>query len=1474
MSEYNFEIFHPIRLLARPDGELTTVFHSVVLCSIDRHTGLVDVVAKHPPFRKNIETVEDGIRAIIMDHVAENPDFKDVDSSCTFVLTNHDGRLYVYASISKARVVAVVCSLPLFSFCRKVLERISEEAFEVMLPIVYTMCEMPVFPMPNLKYNFQFNGGTIDMHFDALESIRDSEVQALVLSVMSPQMIVRAWEALIVERRILVTSSFPSLLLPCCELVRKLISPLPFMGAFIPELPASGVEAIEAPGTFIIGVEANTLRKSSVDMNGIVILDLDRRQVIFTPSSDDDPYYAAPPAIITSLLQNINSIIHEPAAAWFNRPIQVGDSYHPFLQGGSSTILSNVSRLFVKLNVSILSAQFCRIKAFYRSLVNKDDTSGFYAVLGTNYRSDGSIPIGYSDQFGYKVGCVQLWKSNENKEDTIHHTIPCWMEMNDFSLSVYEQADDLPLLFLPIVEFDAIESCALEPDGHVFQLSLKNALVFRFTAADPESRQLWLTAIEQKINLALQATEKKVFSVTTAEKQQSMDFPLPVDKGTLPSGQSGNATPFAGGGENVARFTTANIGIQPLPEFVPTSMAQHYHDFRHLIQSTQMVLSLYSLTECAAFDSVFPGRSDSLAQYVSKEHSFEAKMTKYLGALHRAADIVEKITKSVQQPTDEIPEFPWDGDEGDVDSAFSDSRMTQSVFADHSPSVTIDKQSVKQPTASDRPTFLQRFFSRKRQDDSVKEDQRLEELERENEQRNQQILMEHMQETKTMYNRCLAELSYLIVDDRIQFMKNLNDSFSASSPPGIMLPITSIGSDVLTHLQSKIGRNLPSSTTFTAHTPDPRPKSGGSLTWDSHARLYEGLASNHILLVRRKGNYEDNSGNGHSFSRGSSRRTNEVAKELSLTSLSVKEVTLSEGEMTPTCESDKLAGMISHKDIESMNLSAGSDDDDVYVDVEATDILANDQATNYNEYLNQVQQLVKIEVEKYLKTLLEDMEDVPVDVRVQSSDSSVDISHNAVAFLESPANSSTRGPTPTKCVLRPILRSLHGYCLQNLDCYEDALTEYAEYNLIDPTRVTYCLLQVFLSEAEHDNFVNTFSEPAFIARAYRLGGKVLALHAYRLILELIHAELKKQVVAKKTIYWNSPKISLGDFRVYPRTESALRNQEYMMASGKKLARSKSVVANDFVAEENEFKSEILNETFICKRLNTDASAVELSIHLLQRLKEVLKAYAQGPTGNSNWKKRTNNGMLKIKIVPEAMQEIQRLSAFKKFEAESCQLQRIELNNLNVNERIVLFVNAFNTLMIHSCIVKGNPGANLLERTAFLRSARYNIGGHIFSLLDIEHGILRNASTKPMVLGPLSLDMSFAANDPRRKYALDESKPNVSFVLFLACPSSPPLSILSDTSHVDKEMTKLTQQFFQDTVKFDAQEKVINMPALLRVYWADFTDKPNHVLKYVAKVCGPKFHAATKEFLAHIGNSSMKTHFQHFDWTPVFVIPMR
>lgn len=1157
MSDLHIEKLHPIRLLARPDGELTTVVHSVLLCTIDKTTAAVEVVSKHPQFRKNIEVVEDGIKGLLLEQILEDGELREVDSTCNFVLTNHDGRLYVYASISKNRIIAVVCSLPLFSFCRNLLERIGEESLEVMTPTVYALCELPLFPLPNTAYDFAFSDGKSLLSFDDVELVKDFELHALVLGALTPIMMIRAWEALIVERRILVASSYSALLLPCCEFIRRLISPLPFMGAYIPQLPASGVEAIEAPGTFIIGVDTNTLRRSSLDLSGIVVLDLDRKTVIFTPSTEDDPYYAAPPVIINNLLHGVNTLLNGPSAKWYNRSIQSSDLRHPYLDGGVSTILSTISRLFIKLNVSMLSAQFCRTKAFYRSQITKDVCSNFFTVLGTVPRTDSSIPIGYSEQYGYKVGCVHLWKASEENVDTIHHTIPCWIEMNDFAMSVYEQADDLPLLFFPIAEFDAVESCALEPDGHVFQLSLKNAQVFRFTAAVPDSRQQWLTAIEEKINLA-SSSEKKVYSMTTAERQQALDYPV--------------VTPSTSNPGDSNRFNAANIGLPPMPDFVHSSTAQHYHDFRHLVQSTQMVLSLYSFTECAVFDSVFPERSDSLAQYLSKEHSFETKMTRYLGTLHQAIDVVEKIQKSQELGMNDecsnedlaplsstgAPSIVCaDGETSRDEIAFSDARMTQSLFSGSTavPSYksggSSDRSSTVDGNGSSRPNFLQRFFSsKKRSEDFSKEDNARSGSEKESEQRNQQVLMDHIQSVRTMYNRCLAELSYAIVDDRIRTLKEFSDGEKNLT---VSYPLTQLATLILGQVQAKTGRQVSattpaSSVASTVASPDVKVRQG--LAVDIHQRIFEGLSGSHLFSKKRGGvsPLNDESGaNGlprHSSKRYMSAQLALLAStgefdEAQLESPAMKlprpssiHMTTSEG-VSPSGDGSLDNKPLSTEDIEaSINLSVASDDDDVYVDVEPTDILATDQSSTYTEYLNVVHQEAKLVIMQHLKLL------------TQASQQNEDEAEPNAAAKRS-SNNNTGSSKSNGSSVTSIYQTLYGYCLQNLNLFEEALVEYSASNLIDPTRSTFCLLQVFLAQAEREDFAATFSELAFIHRAYKMGGRVLGLHAYRLILELIHSELKKQIVLKKNVYWNSPGLSVGDFRVYPRTESALRNQEFM-----------------------------------------------------------------------------------------------------------------------------------------------------------------------------------------------------------------------------------------------------------------------------------------------------------------------------------------
>jgi hypothetical protein len=81
-----------------------------------------------------------------------------------------------------------------------------------------------------------------------------------------------------------------------------------------------------------------------------------------------------------------------------------------------------------------------------------------------------------------------------------------------------------------------------------------------------------------------------------------------------------------------------------------------------------------------------------------------------------------------------------------------------------------------------------------------------------------------------------------------------------------------------------------------------------------------------------------------------------------------------------------------------------------------------------------------------------------------------------------------------------------------------------------------------------------------------------------------------------------------------------------------------------------------------------------------------------------------------------------------------------MNPLNTNERLFVFTNVYNMLtsksnflffsflrllphvspfIVHSVISRGSPGNTLLERTSFMRGAKYNIGGLIFSLIDVS-----------------------------------------------------------------------------------------------------------------------------------------------------------
>jgi hypothetical protein len=74
-------------------------------------------------------------------------------------------------------------------------------------------------------------------------------------------------------------------------------------------------------------------------------------------------------------------------------------------------------------------------------------------------------------------------------------------------------------------------------------------------------------------------------------------------------------------------------------------------------------------------------------------------------------------------------------------------------------------------------------------------------------------------------------------------------------------------------------------------------------------------------------------------------------------------------------------------------------------------------------------------------------------------------------------------------------------------------------------------------------------------------------------------------------------------------------------------------------------------------------------------------------------------------------------------AKTAELQRVNLGELTFNIKIAFFVNLYNALVIHGFVVVGPP-TNLYQRLFFYNHTCYSVGGLVYSLNDIEHGILR------------------------------------------------------------------------------------------------------------------------------------------------------
>jgi len=226
------------------------------------------------------------------------------------------------------------------------------------------------------------------------------------------------------------------------------------------------------------------------------------------------------------------------------------------------------------------------------------------------------------------------------------------------------------------------------------------------------------------------------------------------------------------------------------------------------------------------------------------------------------------------------------------------------------------------------------------------------------------------------------------------------------------------------------------------------------------------------------------------------------------------------------------------------------------------------------------------------------------------------------------------------------------------------------------------------------------------------------------------------------------------------------------------------------------------------------SPYDLSVEILNKILAIYK---------------DNSGLI-AKFGLMAMSSLSLSEEFADFCLLACELQKINLKDLKEAQKFPFWVNIYNAILLHSNVNLKAP-LNTLQRISFFKSGKYQIGTHSFSLLEIEHAILRGKLTRPDVIGS-NLLPKYNKKDERFELIV-EQEPLVSFALCAGTKSSPPIRVYTEVD-VKKQLLANAKEFLKTRIRMFMNEKEITVfiPKILHWYSADFGGNEKTALKNI------------------------------------------
>lgn len=213
-------------------------------------------------------------------------------------------------------------------------------------------------------------------------------------------------------------------------------------------------------------------------------------------------------------------------------------------------------------------------------------------------------------------------------------------------------------------------------------------------------------------------------------------------------------------------------------------------------------------------------------------------------------------------------------------------------------------------------------------------------------------------------------------------------------------------------------------------------------------------------------------------------------------------------------------------------------------------------------------------------------------------------------------------------------------------------------------------------------------------------------------------------------------------------------------------------------------------------------------------------------------------------------------AFEDYKAATRGLASLDLDELVTREaKLAFWINIYNALVVHG-VLELNISKSVKEVPSFFKAVCYNVGGYVFSLDDIEHGILR-ANKKKHLLS----SKPFSDSDPRKKFILEKADPRIHFALVCGSNSCPPIEVYEE-KEIDEQLELVTDGFINsEEVIVEEESKKLRVSRIFEWYKDDFGGREG-VLSLIIKY---RYDPEEKDFLKKaVGD--LRIVYNDYDWS--------